>query len=261
MPSNGQPTLEMSAQSAPCSPATARAADLRKKQKNVGDQVQRGTRPLLTVCKKNAPESWGCSEDLLMSHFLAPTNAGLSLSDFQCKMCQCIADMPIETPCRKIACARCISELLREANLSAFECPCCEDCHTITTTSFLPASEFRLGIQGSLLLHCVKPACSAVVELKYLQEHLESGCRVNSTTFSSFTLTAQQILSHPIDCPPTILEQKVAASVIRRMLHSMGSGSESATSNVVRLPTEGTVSNRIIEVVLVMSVFLYSQSQ
>ena len=187
---------------------------------------------------KNAPESWKVAQPLSLSRFLPPAS-NVSLTDFQCAICMHVVDQPIETPCRKLLCVDCIStSLLTEDHLNPHELPCpsCKECHSLTTTSFTPASEFTLKILGGLLLSCDHPLCSAIVSLKFLKLHVQSGCKVTETTFSPSKLTIGQIISRPLLSPPTSAEQKAAANVVKRLIQTSPA---TGTTSVVKLTTEG----------------------
>ena len=174
-----------------------------------------------------------------MARFLPPS-ASLSLPDLLCVVCHCIVDCPVETPCRKMVCAHCISGLVLEADLSAMQCPCCPESHDITSSCFPPASDVVLKVMGALLVHCDNPLCSSVVEFKHLKEHVDSGFQKHAATFSPSKLTVEQILSRPLQSPPTATEQKAAASVVKRM-YATSPSEQSSSSKVVKLTTDGTV--------------------
>lgn len=215
----------------------------KKSSKKRGRPPQESNKGIANTVIKNAPESWRASEPLSLPRFLPPAT-NLSLSDFQCALCLCIVNQPVETPCRKLICATCISEHVRGANLSDMPCPCCKQSHSITSSSFPPASEVVLKVIEALLLHCDKPLCTAVVELKHLRDHVESGCQNTLTTYSPSKLTIGQVLSRPLQSPPTVVEQKAAAKVVQRLMHtSTTSATQTLPSPVVKLTTAGTVSN------------------
>ena len=81
-----------------------------------------------------------------------------------------------------------------------------------------------MKVVGSLLLHCITD--SQVVELQSLQKHIARGC----LTQSSVDLTVGQILSQPPNAPPTRSEEKLACSVVKRMMHTSQTG-------ILTLPT------------------------
>ena len=184
-------------------------------------------------------------EPLSLCRFLQPA-ASISLHDLQCKVCECIVDRPVETPCRSLVCAKCISDLIQNAKESSLQRPCCNECHDISSTHFVPATEVVLKVLGALLIRCDKPLCSAVMGLKHLAEHVNSGCQTHIASFSPSKLTTQQILSRPLQSPPTALEQKAAANIVKRLIHtsppSCSSSQQLPTAPVVKLKTDGTVS-------------------
>ena len=53
------------------------------------------------------------SQQLHVVRFLPPSTS-FSLLDLLCVVCHCIVDRPVETPCRKMVCAHCISGLVLE---------------------------------------------------------------------------------------------------------------------------------------------------
>ena len=134
----------------------------------------------------DSPASWKAMEPLNLSRFLSMGTCSLSLSDLQCSLCRHIVDRPVDTPCCKLLCADCISEhilSMEDTQEQSTQCPSCAESHQITTTSFTPPSKVVLKILGTMLLHCDKPSCSAVVALADLREHLESGCQKKPLTF------------------------------------------------------------------------------
>ena len=96
-----------------------------------------------------------------------------------------------------------------------------------------------LKVLGSLLLRCDRPDCSEIVELRKLSEHLESGCRKGVSTYPASKLTIEQVLSRPLTSPPTSVEKKAAAIIVKRMFTEATAGTSS--SSIVQLPTAGSV--------------------
>ena len=177
-------------------------------------------------------------EPLSLTRFL-PTTTSFTLADLQGSICLHIVDRPVETLCRKLLCADCISDYVRSTDDVAehkMQCPSCAESHHITSTSFTPASEVVLKILRALLLHCDKPSCSAVVALRHLKEHLESRCQKNTSTFFPSKLTVGQLTSRSLQSPPTSAEQKAAAKVMQRMIYT------SQATGCIKPMTEGTVS-------------------
>jgi hypothetical protein len=119
------------------------------------------------------------------------------------------------------------------------QCPSCGDVHPITSTTFTPVSEVVLKVIAGLLLHCDQSTCTSVVSLQHLRAHVQSGCTNTIPAFSPSKITVGQILSRPLQSPPTSAEQKAAAKVVQRLLHTPESG---AMSPVIKLTTDGTVS-------------------
>ena len=200
----------------------------RKKQKNRGRPSS-----LVSRIMSSAPKSWRGSSPLIVSRFLQ--TAAIAMQDLQCTLCSCIVDQPLETPCRKLVCASCITTFVSTCDDHAsFPCPSCKESHEINDSSFPAASEVVVKVLGQLLVSCDQ--CSAVVALKNLQQHLSSGCRQTSQTSSPSKITVGQILTRPLNSPPTRAEKEAAARVVKRMLCS-----GQATRNVVMLPTAGQV--------------------
>ena len=46
-----------------------------------------------------------------------------------------------ETPCRKLVCAKCISDQVRASKAVSLHCPLCSSTHTVESTSYTSASE------------------------------------------------------------------------------------------------------------------------
>ena len=229
--------------------AEVKRGDQKRPQRNEGDQKESG-KGVANAVLKTAPKSWGAAEPLSLSRFL-PSATSLSLHDLQCKLCECIVDRPVETPCQSLVCAECISSLILNAKESSLQCPCCDECHGIASTHFVPASEVVLKLLGALLIRCDKPSCSAVIDLKHLADHVNSGCQTHVPSFSPSKLTAQQILSRTLQSPPTSVEQKAAANIVKRLMHTSppahsSSSQQSTPASVVKLTTDGTVSLYII---------------
>ena len=184
-------------------------------------------------------------QPLSLPRFLPPASP-LSLHDLQCKPCDCIVDRPVKTSCSHLMCANCISSLLLNVS-SSLHCPCCKECHELSPAMFVPASEVVQRMVGALLIRCNKSTCTAIVSLKHLAEHVNSGCEAHTASFSPSKLTMKQILSRPLQSPPTVVEQKAATNIVKRLLHTFHPGPSSSTecpppAPVVKLTTDGTVS-------------------
>ena len=133
------------------------------------------------------------------------------------------------------------SELTAHKWSQHMPCPCCNGSHAITTTSFVEASEVVLKAISGLQVHCDKPSCPAIVALKHLDDHIQSCCQETATTLSPSKLTLGEVLSRPLQSVPTLVEQKAAANVVHRLLHTSPC-EQSSPSPIVKLRTEGTVS-------------------
>ena len=219
----------------------------KKVAKKRGRPMKESYKGIANAILNNAPESWKVVQPLSLSRFLPPAT-NLTLTDFQCAICLRIVDRPVQTPCGKLLCADCISETLRSQDdftEQDMPCLCCNGSHYVTSTSFTPASEVVLKVLGALFTRCYIPSCTAVVGLKYLKQHVESGCKITPSTFSPSKLTIGQIISRPLQSPPTSVEQKAAANVVQRLMQTSPTtdASEGNTqSSVVKLTTEDTVS-------------------
>ena len=210
----------------------------KRTQKNRGRPSTSSNRSLADTVESQAPPSWNTPEPLQPSRFLPPPS--VSLEDMQCSFCDCIADSPVVMPCRKIACARCVGDGIRKSKERSLHCPCCKSHHEIVDASqFPPVSEVTLKLLGSMLLKCDRCDCSEIVELRKLREHLESGCRKGMVTYPAPKLTLEQVLSRPLTSPPTTVEKKAAAMVVKRLFAEAKAGPSS--SSVVQLPTAGSV--------------------
>ena len=156
----------------------------------------------------------------------------------------------MKTPCNNLVCAECISSLVLDVK-SSLPFPYCKDCHELSPTMFVPASDVVLKVLGALLVRCDKTTCTAVLSLQHLAEHIKSGCKVHTvSSLSPPKLTMKQILSRPLESPPTVVEQKAAANIVKRLLHTSPSAQQSSSSEcpptpVVKLATDGTVSTLI----------------
>ena len=59
---------------------------------------------------------------------------------------------------------------------------------------------------------------------------------------SASRLTLGQIMSQPADAPPTVVEKKLASSVVKRILNTSAHQSSSSSADLVRVPTAGQVT-------------------
>ena len=116
------------------------------------------------------------------------------------------------------------------------EFPCCKGAHTSLP---IPAADIIVKVMGSLLLHC--SSCQVVVELRHLKAHHDSGCQATFRSPLSSQQTVEEILTQPLDAPPTATEKKLATSLIRRMMNDH-STTTTGSCSMVSLPTGGQVS-------------------
>ena len=109
--------------------------------RTTGQRESKGNRQHSTL---NCSKELGAIKPLLINHFLPPA-ANITLTDFQCSIFLHILDQPVETPCRKLLCADCLSGVVRSIeDATDMTCPACGCSHSITSLSFSPASEVVL---------------------------------------------------------------------------------------------------------------------
>ena len=177
-------------------------------------------------------KSWSDPQPLDPSRFLEPSQ-GITLSDLQCQKCMCVADRPIQTGCDKLMCYTCVAAHLHTEG----PYPCCGKDHQ--TASLSPAGDVVVKIIGTLLLRCSD--CGSTVELGRMREHRESKCAVVVPPSPS-RLTLRQIMSQLADAPPTVVEKKLANSVVKRIMNTSAHQSSSSSADLVTLPTAGQVT-------------------
>ncbi len=204
-------------------------------QKNRGCPGKHSNKATIDQLYQSAPPTWKASEPLTLSLFL-PTFANVSLTDLQCTVCMHIVDRPVETNCGKLACCNCMIHYLQNNETQPASCPCCGSTHGGIPT---PAAEVVQKVVGSLLLRCECLGCGKAVQLHQLRDHVESGCQRTELNSPS-KLTVGQILSRRLDAPPTSAEQRVATSVVKRLINT------SPSSGHVSLPTAGQVSTHTL---------------
>ena len=236
---NWQPHMEPECPACELFATQSKGGRPKKARKNRG-------RPRTTVLKKaldglhqSVPPPWKAPHPLEIARFLTPS-AGITLEDLQCKACTCIVERPVKTICGKLLCLQCLEKYWqnKESDQTTYPCPCCDDgLHESAPTVAADV------VYGLLLLNCT--TCREVVQLGQLNSHLESGCRLSSAPSPS-KLTMGQILSRPADAPPTATEQRVATSVVKRLLNTSPSTSASSSAEIVNLPTAGQVYTCII---------------
>ena len=214
-----------------------------KQGKKAGRPFNGSSQSIANGILRNASLSWKSAISLSPSRFLPSTS--VPLDDLTCKMCACIVDRPVETPCGKLVCAVCISASISESDLASFNCPSCNTFHTITNSSYTKVPVVVTKVLGDLLISCDKSSCSQIVALKNLKAHIDSGCRLALPTFSPSKMTVAQITSRPLTSPPTRAETNVATNIVKRLLSSSPPEFEpgpSVFNKIVRLPTGGQVS-------------------
>ena len=105
-----------------------------KQGKKAGRPFNGSSQSIANGILRNASLSWKSAISLSPSRFLPSTS--VPLDDLTCKMCACIVDRPVETPCGKLVCAVCISASISKSDLASFNCPSCNTFHTITNSSY-----------------------------------------------------------------------------------------------------------------------------
>ena len=142
-----------------CWVCRGKAGRPKKSTKKRGRPKQESCKGIANAILKNAPKGLKALQPLSLARFHQPA-PNISLHDMQCTLCDCIVDRPVETPCRQLVCADCISTLVRDADLSAMQCPCCHGCHRISSSCFAPAAEVVTKVLGAKVLHPRKGARS-----------------------------------------------------------------------------------------------------
>ncbi len=101
----------------------------KKGRKNRG-RPDNSSSQILADISERAPPSWRASQPLVLSRFLPPASS-ISLRDLQCAICQCIVDQPVEMPCRKLVCCKCITHTIRRFEPATLQCPCSDAPHDV----------------------------------------------------------------------------------------------------------------------------------
>lgn len=185
----------------------------------------------------HCPES--SSHLLVPTQFIRPT-APLTISHFQCGLCNKVLNSPVELSCNHLFCKVCFLESVTSGN---YDCPTCHKSLTDVENIKCP-SPITLMSLASLRLTCTKTGCRDIIKLDTLKEHQAiCGQTTQSTQSSAFTPqrnTLEQALNVPFDQTPNTLEKRVATHVIRRMVNS---SCEQASDDYLSLKTGGKVSN------------------
>jgi hypothetical protein len=135
---------------------------------------------------------------------LASQNSVSVLNELKCVVCSNILTQPLELPCHKLACAKCVVERVAA---SSPVCPCCSD-STLVPTGIRPAQNSVVILLKDLFVQCVR--CHRDVKAGSYEGH---EC--------TQSLTAE--------------EEREAAALLKRAI------STSPEQGIIQLPTGGTV--------------------
>ena len=161
--------------------------------------------------------------------FVAPKS--VDIHNLLCCVCQMVVDCPVEVVlCRHLVCLDCCISSLH--GCTEFHCPACDCYSPVDKTSFTRVAPVVQQLLEGMQLQC--PACNQVTHLGKLKQHQQSGCKTHIRVHEP---TAHEIIHQAANTPPTELEQRAAAGVLRRMLTQEG-------ERVVALPTGGRVSQK-----------------
>ena len=127
-----------------CWVCKGKAGRQKKGTKKRGRPKEESGKGIANRVLRTAPPSWRAAQPLSLSRFLPPATS-LSLHDLQCKLCECIVDRPVETPCRSLVCAQCIGNHVLTVD-SSFSCPCSKESHELSPSMFVAASDVVLKV-------------------------------------------------------------------------------------------------------------------
>ncbi|KAL5500540.1 hypothetical protein EMCRGX_G012118 [Ephydatia muelleri] len=135
---------------------------------------------------------------------LASQNSSTVLNELKCVVCSNIVTQPLELPCRKLACTRCVVERVAA---SSPVCPCCSEDSTLVPTGIRPAPNAIVILLKDVLVQCAE--CHRDVKAGCYEEH---------------------------ECTPsfTLVEEREAAALLKRAI------STSPDQGIIQLPTGGT---------------------
>ena len=97
---------------------------------------------------------------------LSSQNNTTVLDELKCVVCANVLSQPLELPCEKLACTRCIVERVKA---SATVCPCCLLDGGLVPTEIRPASNLIQLLLKDVLVQCV--VCYRDVKAGYYEEH------------------------------------------------------------------------------------------
>ena len=163
---------------------------------------------------------------LAMPQFIKPLPP-LSLSDFQCKVCQGIIDRPLELNCGHVFCADCLLEEARDSQVMS-----CISCGSrVSQASAIRAPHYIvLQSLGSLQFLC---SCRRAIALYKLAQHVAICSSHNTAGRQSVTPGRQAALTREfqisITQTPTSIDRKAACHTMRRLMQSSSSQHASPT--------------------------------
>ena len=137
---------------------------------------------------------------------LANTQLLSAISELNCPICLSVLRRPIQLPCERLVCARCLTEWI---HLRGSFCPCCYDTSPLECTQLKPASRMV-----QLLLNDVMVSCAS--------------CKRNVRAADYDTHTCTDEVNKE--------EMQLVHTVVHRML-------DASKENCIHIPTGGTVSD------------------
>ena len=198
-----------------------------RKHRNPCGRPKDGKRALHHYILTISPPSYMVNSKLEISRFSQP--ASVSLTDFQCKLCQHIVDQPIETTYHHhLMCATCVRDCIDNDNWS---CPCGDPSHKLSPESLQKPSEVVLKLQATLLVKCER--CNAKMELQHLRTHVLSECQ-NTQPPSPSKVTVRQLWEGASTSSPTPMEIQTVGILAQRVAPTTGSVVWCATKGQVR---------------------------
>ena len=115
--------------------------------------------------------------------------------------------------CKSLLCSSCLIEHIETSEST--ECPVCHQ-HTLTTAQIKPLQDIHTRLLHGMLVTCT--TCSQSLHLSELKSHGDICGTSISSYLSPHELTATSILSQPVTSPPSTTEQKVASTIVKRMM-------------------------------------------
>ena len=111
-------------------------------------------------------------------------------------------------------CATCLKKHIETSERN--ECPVCiDDSHVLCTGDIKSPEYIHLWLFHGLLVTC--KTCSQSFHLSEMTSH-QHVCGSSTSCLQPRELTATSILSQPVTSPPSIVEQRVASKIVRRMM-------------------------------------------